>query len=125
MTKKYTTTHEWIEADGDSYIIGISDFAQSLLGDVVMVEMPDKDKVYNKGDNCAVIESVKAASDIYCPFEGTITDINLAIEDAPELVNTSAETDGWLWKMSAIADPNLDSFMDKAAYEEYISGLES
>jgi len=123
MSKKYSEDHEWIELDGDTGTVGISVYAAGQLGDVVFVELPDLETELAKGDEAAVVESVKAASEVYAPVGGTVTAINNALEDAPETVNASAEGDGWFLKMT-VSDPSeLDSLMDEAAYKTYCDGL--
>ena len=117
---KYTEDHEWIKLDGDIATIGISTHAAGQLGDVVYVELPDVDAEFDKGDDAAVVESVKAASEIYAPIGGTITAINEALEDAPETVNAAPETDGWFFKMKISDASELDGMMDEAAYKKFI-----
>lgn len=117
---KYTEDHEWIKLDGDIATIGISTHAAGQLGDVVYVELPDVDAEFEKGDDAAVVESVKAASEIYAPISGTITAINEALEDAPETVNAAPETDGWFFKMKISDASELDGMMDADAYKKFI-----
>jgi len=121
---KYTEDHEWIKLtkDGDDDIatVGISTHAAGQLGDVVYVELPEVDAEFGKGDDAAVVESVKAASEIYAPIGGTITAINEALEDAPETVNAAPETDGWFFKMKISDASELDGMMDEAAYKKFI-----
>lgn len=124
MTIKYTEDHEWIKSEGDSFKIGITEYAQEQLGDVVVVEMPEVDRAYQSGETCAVIESVKAASDIFSPIEGTITSINTKVVDNPELVNSDPEGDGWLWEMTSAAPQSLDDLMDKQAYEQFLQTVD-
>lgn len=121
---KYTEDHEWIKLakDGDDDIatVGISTHAAGQLGDVVYVELPEVDAEFDKGDDAAVVESVKAASEIYAPLSGTITAINEALEDAPETVNAAPETDGWFFKIKISDASELDGMMDEAAYKKFI-----
>ena len=119
--KKYTNAHEWIEESGDGkYRVGITDYAQGQLGDVVSVELPDPGKELKKGEDCAVIESVKAASDIYTPVSGEITLANNSLENNPGLVNESPESEGWLWEMT-LSDPSeLEELMDESAYQKCV-----
>jgi len=121
---KYTEDHEWIKLakDGDDNIatVGISTHAAGQLGDVVYVELPEVDAEFDKGDDAAVVESVKAASEIYAPIGGTITAINEALEDAPETVNAAPETDGWFFKIKISDASELDGMMDEAAYKKFI-----
>ncbi len=119
--KKYTNAHEWIAESGEGkYRVGITDFAQGQLGDVVSVELPDPGKELKKDEDCAVIESVKAASDIYAPVSGEITLVNDSLADNPGLVNESPESEGWLWEMT-LSDPSeLEGLMDESAYQKFV-----
>jgi len=122
MTRYFTDEHEWIDVDGDTATVGITDHAQSQLGDIVFVEVPKTGTALTKGNEAAVVESVKAASDVYSPISGTVTEGNTAIEDDPALVNSNAEDAGW-FKLT-IADPGeLEGLMDQAAYREFVSSL--
>ena len=118
---KYTEDHEWIKVEGDIATVGISTHAAGQLGDIVFVELPDVDTEFSKGDDAAVVESVKAASEIYAPVSGTITAINEALEDAPETVNAAAETDGWFFKIKLSDASELDGMMDEAAYKAFVA----
>lgn len=123
MSVKYTKDHEWVTVEGDIATIGISDYAQEQLGDVVFVEVPDMGRELDKGDELAVIESVKAASEVYAPIKGEVVAVNEELEDAPSLVNEDAQSAGWFAKIK-IEDPSeLDELMDEAAYKEYTEGL--
>ncbi len=116
---KYTNTHTWLENMGENnYRVGITDFAQSELGDVVFVEPPEKDRQYSQIEECAVVESVKSTSDIYCPLSGVIVEINPALEDSPEIINTEPYTDGWIFIIKANDDTELDELIDAASYSE-------
>lgn len=119
---KYTKSHEWVrqEADG-SITIGITDHAQELLGDLVFVELPEVGSDLTAGDACCVVESVKAASDVYMPISGEITEVNEVLADAPETINDSAFDDGWLFKMQPSAEVELDDLMDADSYEAEIA----
>lgn len=117
---KYTEDHEWIKLDGNIATVGISTHAAEQLGDVVYVELPEVDAEFEKGDDAAVVESVKAASEVYAPISGTITAINEALEDAPETVNAAPETDGWFFKMKVSNTDELDGLMDADAYKKFI-----
>ena len=121
---KYTEDHEWVRLakDGDSDIatIGISAHAAEQLGDVVFVELPDIDAEFDKGDDVAVVESVKAASEIYAPISGTITAVNGTLEDAPETVNAAPEAGGWFFKMKITDASELDGMMDADAYKKFL-----
>jgi len=123
MSTYYSEDHEWIKVEGDIGTVGISDYAQNALGDIVFVELPDVGTSFAKGDDAAVVESVKAASDVYAPVGGDVTETNGALEEAPETVNSDAGGAGWFFKMK-IADPSeLEGMMDEAAYKEYCDGL--
>jgi glycine cleavage system H protein len=116
---KYTNTHTWLENMGDNnYRVGITDFAQSELGDVVFVEPPEKDRQYSQIEECAVVESVKSTSDIYCPLSGVIVETNPALEDSPEIINTEPYTDGWIFIIKANDDSELDELIDAVSYSE-------
>ncbi|NOW43949.1 glycine cleavage system H protein [Novosphingobium sp. SG751A] len=123
MTRYFTKDHEWISVDGDVATVGITDFAQNALGDITFVEVPEAGKPVSKGDTAAVVDSVKAASDVYAPVSGEVTEGNPALEEAPELVNTSPESEGWLWRMSVSDAGELADLMDEAAYAAYIAEL--
>jgi glycine cleavage system H protein len=121
---KYTKEHEWIRVDGDIATVGISDYAQEQLGDVVYVELPEPGKAVTCGSEAAVIESVKAASDIYAPVSGEVTEVNGKLEDEPETVNGSPTGEGWFMKIR-LSDPGeLDGLMDEAAYDAFIETIE-
>jgi glycine cleavage system H protein len=122
--KFYSKEHEWVEMGQDGLAtIGITEHAQTALGDIVFVELPDPGRSVAKGEACAVVESVKAASDIFAPLSGTITEHNQAIIDDPALVNKEAEGTAWFYKMR-LADPTaLAELMDKAAYDEFLATL--
>jgi len=123
MSRYYTEDHEWVDVDGDTGTVGISDYAQSQLGDIVFVETPDEGKTVGKGDEAAVVESVKAASDVYSPVSGTVIEGNAALADTPELVNEDPEGDGWFFKLT-LSDPSeLESLMDEAKYADFVSKL--
>lgn len=116
---KYTSTHTWIEDLGENtYRVGITDFAQDELGDVVYVGTPDVEREYGQADECAVVESVKSTSDIYCPLSGIIMDINPALEDTPELINTEPYSEGWIFVIKTNDDSELDELIDAEAYSE-------
>lgn len=123
MSIYFTEDHEWIKVDGDIGTVGITPYAAGQLGDVVYVELPDVGAEFGKGDEAAVVESVKAASEVYAPVSGAVTDVNGALEDAPETVNASADDKGWFLKMKIADASELDSLMDAAKYKEYCSGL--
>ena len=123
MSIYFTEDHEWIKVDGDIGTVGITPYAAGQLGDVVYVELPDVGAEFGKGDEAAVVESVKAASEVYAPVSGAVTEVNAALEDAPETVNASADDKGWFLKMKIADESELDSLMDAAKYKEYCSGL--
>lgn len=123
-TCKYDVEHEWIRVEGDEGVIGISDYAQDQLSDVVYVELPEVGDQFEKGDVLAVVESVKAASDVYMPVSGEVLEINEVLEDSPELVNQDPYGEAWLVRI-AIADPEeLDDLMDADAYKAHVEALE-
>ncbi len=123
MTVKYTKEHEWIRFDGDSATVGISTYAQEQLGEIVFVELPDVGKTLEKGAEAAVIESVKAASEIYAPASGEVTETNGALDGEPGKVNEDATGEGWLFKMTITDAGDLDDLMDEGAYQSYVEGL--
>jgi len=123
MSVYFTEDHEWIKVDGDEGIVGISSYAAKALGDVVYVELPEISREVAKGDEAAVVESVKAASEVYAPVGGEVTEVNEKLEDAPETVNASAEADGWFLKIKITDAGELESLMDEAKYKAYCEGL--
>lgn len=123
MTRYYTEDHEWIEVDGDSATVGITDYAQSQLGDIVFAEVPATGATLKKGGDAAVVESVKAASDVYAPVSGTVTEGNDALEGDPALVNSDPEGEGWFFKLTLSDTSELDSLMDADAYKAFVDGL--
>jgi len=123
MTVKFTKDHEWIRVEGDEGTIGISDYAQNSLGDIVFVELPSAGTTLAKGDEAAVVESVKAASEIYSPVSGEVTAANDGLGNDPSLVNTSAMDDGWFYKIKLADASELDGLMDEDQYKEYVEGL--
>ena len=123
MSIKFTNDHEWVEVDGDIAIVGITNYAQEQLGDVVFIELPETGDTIDQGDETGVIESVKAASEVYAPVSGEIIEVNDALADDPALANSSAEADGWMYKIK-LSDPDqLDELMDKGAYDAYVEEL--
>ncbi len=123
MTTFFTEEHEWIQVEGGSATVGITDFAQAQLGDIVFVELPALGSNVAKGGDAAVVESVKAASDVYAPVTGTVSEVNSALEEDPALVNSAPETDGWFFKL-ALADPSeLEGLMDAAEYKAFCDKL--
>jgi len=123
MSRYFTKDHEWIEVSGDAGIVGITDYAQSQLGDITFVELPTVGQAVKQGDSAGVVDSVKAASDVYAPVSGTVTEGNAALEDQPELVNSEAEGGGWLYRLTLSDSGELAGLMDRAAYDAYVAGL--
>jgi glycine cleavage system H protein len=121
---KFTEEHEWLEVDGDVATVGITDYAQKALGDVVFVELPEVGATYDKGDEVAVVESVKAASEVYAPLAGEIVEVNEALEGEPGLVNSAALDAGWFFKLKLANVDDLDELMDETAYNEFVEGLD-
>jgi len=119
----YTKEHEWVTVRDDSATVGITDFAQKQLGDIVFIEFPSLGSVYSQGDEISVIESVKAASEIYAPISGKVITCNDAVEGSPDLVNLNPEGDGWLFKISEIESQELNSLLSHSEYEEYIKKI--
>lgn len=118
---KYASSHEWLRAEGDGiYTVGITEHAQELLGDMVFVELPEVGESVAQGDDVAVAESVKAASDIYAPVSGEIVAVNDALSDSPELVNSSPYEDGWMFKIKIADEAELGSLLDAAGYQSSI-----
>ncbi len=124
MSVKYTKEHEWIRVDGKTAVVGISEYAQKQLGEIVFVELPEIGKKLGKGAEAAVIESVKAASEVYAPASGTVTEVNGGLGDDPGKVNADAMGDGWLFKMTLGDAGELDDLMDADQYADYVKGLD-
>jgi glycine cleavage system H protein len=123
MTRYFTKDHEWLEVDGTTATVGITDYAQGQLGDVVFVELPAPGTALVKGKDAAVVESVKAASEVYAPASGTVTEGNAALEADPALVNSAPEGDGWFFRMTLSDASELDGLMDAAAYKAFVDTL--
>ena len=123
MTIRYTKEHEWVKVDGDTVTVGISPYAQEQLGDVVIVELPEIGKKLDKGKEMAVVESVKAASEVYAPIGGEVLEVNSALTDTPATVNEDALGKGWFAKIKLANKSELDGLMDEAAYKTYVDGL--
>ena len=122
---KYSKSHEWVRIEEDgSVTIGITDHAQDLMGDMVFVELPEKGNDYGIGDDCAVVESVKAASDIYAPIAGQVTEVNEALADSPEILNSDPYGEGWVYRMVPSDHSELEDLMDANAYEEMVAADE-
>jgi len=123
MPRYFTDEHEWIDVEDDTATVGITDYAQEQLGDIVFVELPAVGTVLDKGGDAAVVESVKAASDVYAPITGEVVEGNGMLEDEPALVNSSAEEEGWFFRMTMSDKAELEGLMDGAAYKEFVEGL--
>lgn len=123
MSRYFTEDHEWIDVDGDIGTVGISDYAQGQLGDIVFVEVPDDGKPLTKGDEAAVVESVKAASDVYSPVSGNVLEGNTALADEPGLVNSDPEGEGWFYRITLSDASELEELMDETAYEAFVAKL--
>lgn len=123
MTRYFSEDHEWIEVEGNLGTVGITDYAQGQLGDITFVDLPAEGATVGKGDSVSVVDSVKAASDVYTPVSGTVAAVNEALADQPELVNTEAETGGWLVRVTLSDAAELGSLMDEAAYKSYVDSL--
>jgi glycine cleavage system H protein len=119
MTTKFTEDHEYIRVDGNTGVVGITNYAQDQLGDIVFVELPSIGQRLKKGDEAAVVESVKAASEIYAPVSGTVTEVNLGLSAEPGLINSSPDADGWIYKLTLDNAGELDTLMDAAAYAKH------
>jgi glycine cleavage system H protein len=122
MTVKYSKDHEWVVVDGDIATIGITNHAQEQLGDVVFVELPAIGRQVEKDGEAAVVESVKAASDVFAPVSGEVVEVNKELEGDPSMVNRSAESDAWFMKVRLANKSELDGLMDRAAYDKFVEG---
>jgi len=120
---RYTKEHEWVRIDGDTAVCGITEFAQKALGDIVYVELPEAGKKVAQGSEVAVIESAKAASEIYAPVAGEVIATNENLSSDPAQVNKAAESDGWIFKLKPSNAAELTTLMDEAAYRDYVKGL--
>jgi glycine cleavage system H protein len=114
----YAKTHEWVSLDNGIATVGITDFAQSQLSDLTFAELPEVGTAFEAGDEAAVVESVKAAADVYAPVAGEVVEINQALEDAPELINKDAFGEGWLFKLKVVEESDVDNMLDADSYEE-------
>lgn len=123
MSRYFTDEHEWIDVEGEIATVGITDYAQEQLGDIVFVELPAEGATFAKGDDAAVVESVKAASDVYAPLSGEVVEANTALEDEPALVNSDPEEDGWFFRMRIADTSELDGLMDEGAYKKFVAAL--
>ncbi|PKP94766.1 MAG: glycine cleavage system protein H [Alphaproteobacteria bacterium HGW-Alphaproteobacteria-14] len=123
MTRYFTDEHEWIDVEDGIATVGITDYAQGQLGDIVFVELPEVGALIEQGKDAAVVESVKAASDVYAPITGEITEVNPALEGDPALVNSAPEDDGWFFKMTIADEGELDRLMDEDSYKAFVEAL--
>lgn len=123
MTTRYTRDHEWIRLDGDIGTVGISDYAQEQLGDVVYVELPEVGKTFEKGAEAAVVESVKAASEVFAPVAGEVVEVNSALDGEPGTVNESAEANGWFYKIKVANAEDVNALMDADSYKAYLETI--
>ena len=123
MTTYYTKDHEWVRVEGNQATVGISSHAQEQLGDIVFAEAPAAGRSLRKGEEAAVVESVKAASDVYSPISGTVVEGNPAIADDPAIINNDPEGGGWFFKIEVSNPSELDGLMDEAAYREFVASL--
>jgi glycine cleavage system H protein len=121
--KRFTKDHEWVQLDGDIATIGITDHAQEQLGELVFIELPELEREVTAGEACAVVESVKAASDVYSPLAGKIAEINETIVEDPSIVNNDAEGEGWFFRLELDDPATFDTLMDQDAYDEYLETL--
>lgn len=122
---RYTKSHEWVRDEGDGVVaVGITDHAQELLGDLVFVELPEVGAELAAGDECAVVESVKAASDVYCPVSGEVVEINEALVDAPETINSDPYDAGWMFKLKLLDEGEVENLLDAEAYAEHCESEE-
>lgn len=123
---KYTEDHEWLRLEDDGTVtLGITDHAQQTLGELVFVEVPDAGDSFAVGDACAVVESVKAASDVYCPLAGTVSEANVALADQPELINNSPYGDGWILRLEPQNTADLEDLLDAEAYQQFLAGIQA
>jgi glycine cleavage system H protein len=123
MSVYFTRDHEWVRIEGDAAYVGITDYAQSQLGDVVFVELPEVGKTFAKGDEAAVVESVKAASDVYAPVSGLVIEVNSKLPDSPATINEAPEGDGWFMKLTLTEPEELQGLLDEAAYKAFVDTL--
>ena len=124
MTTKYTDDHEWAREEGELIVVGITDYAQEQLGEVVFVELPDVDRELGQGEDAAVVESVKAAGEVKSPVGGTVVEVNSALEDAPEKLNEDPAGEGWIYKVRPADSSEFESLMDEQAYQSLLETLQ-
>lgn len=120
---RYSENHEWVRDDGGVYVIGITAYAAEQLGDVTYIELPEVGESFAQDEEAASVESVKAASEVYCPVGGTVVEVNAALEEAPELINKGPYEQGWMFKLDEVAAAEFDALMDVAAYEKFLKEL--
>jgi glycine cleavage system H protein len=120
---KYTKEHEWVKIDGEEAVLGITDYAQEELGDITFIEIPAVGREVKQSETIATVESVKAASDVYAPLSGSVTEVNSSLEDAPEKINQSPYEKGWICRMKISNMSEKDNLMDAAAYEKYLGEI--
>lgn len=118
---RYTKDHEWVRLDGDTAVVGITDHAQQALGDIVFIELPEPGREVTEGEACAVVESVKAASDVYAPLAGRVTETNAAVVEEPALINREAAAGGWFFKMTLADRAAFDALLDQSAYDALVA----
>jgi len=121
--KRFTKDHEWVVLDGDIATVGITDYAQEQLGDLVHVELPEPERMVTEGETCAVVESVKAASDVYSPLAGKVVEINETIIEDPSIVNSDAEGEGWFFRLELDEPESFEALMDQDGYDEFLETL--
>lgn len=120
---RFTKDHEWVRLEGDTATVGITDHAQNALGDVVFVDLPEAGREVTEGEACAVVESVKAASDVYAPIAGRIAEVNAALAENPALINSAPTTEGWFFRMQGVDAAAIAALMDDAAYTAFVESL--
>ena len=123
MSRYFTEDHEWVDVDGDLATVGITDYAQGQLGDIVFIELPAEGATFEKGADAAVVESVKAASDVYSPVSGEVVEVNGALDEDPALVNSDAEDEGWFFKLRLTDADELKALMNESAYAKFVDNL--
>jgi glycine cleavage system H protein len=123
VDKRFTKDHEWVVLDGDIATVGITDHAQEQLGDLVHVELPELERTVAEGETCAVVESVKAASDVFSPLAGKVVEINETIAEDPSIVNSDAEGEGWFFRLELDDPDSFEALMDQDAYDEFLETL--
>jgi len=121
--KRFTKDHEWVVLDGDIATVGITDYAQEQLGDLVHVELPEPERMVTEGETCAAVESVKAASDVYSPLAGKVVEINETIIEDPSIVNSDAEGEGWFFRLELDEPESFEALMDQDGYDEFLETL--